>query len=427
MKKVNPKKLGLVLLWLGIVLFCSFGVLITISFFSTTLITKTWRYILFGLVFVTLIMIIIAMYLLDKNKYYLRFKKWLTVLITTFVTIYAIGCSGFLFLLYGPYHNFKNWLITTAMMTMNHQYLCKWFYNETMIADVLSENYIEEFTEDTDASLVDFVDVDLTNANEYEKEILVRKKDDIYKLITFEVNGCKAYLAAIYDPKNISVGVTKWLGRSGQYAYDMAKENDAVLAINGGGFVDPGHNSKGAMPVGVTIKNGKLITSSGGGGNVIGFNKDGVLMLNKNRGGSAAISEGYYNAVTMTPFLIVNGKPAFIKGNGGWGYAARTAIGQRADGIVLFLVVDSNSTRSKGASMLDLTEIMQRYGAINAANLDGGTSSVMVLPKEEASQYTTMCEDNNLEYCWINDPIDSAFRHRSRGIPTVWLVKNPEK
>ena len=96
----------------------------------------------------------------------------------------------------------------------------------------------------------------------------------------------------------------------------------------------------------------------------------------------------------MAPFLIVNGKPSFIKGNGGWGIAARTAIGQRKDGIVLFLVVDSNYNRTKGATMADLVDIMQKYGAVNAANLDGGTSSVMVVEGE-----------------MINDPIDSANRH----------------
>ena len=115
---------------------------------------------------------------------------------------------------------------------------------------------------------------------------------------------------------------------------------------------------------------------------------------------------GVRDAVTMGPFLIVNGKPSFIKGNGGWGYAARSAIGQRADGTVLLLVIDSNETRTKGATMVDLTEIMQRYGAINAANLDGGTSSVMV--------------EN---YQIINDPIDSALRHKTRPIATCWLVK----
>ena len=117
------------------------------------------------------------------------------------------------------------------------------------------------------------------------------------------------------------------------------------------------------------------------------------------------MDSGIRDAVTMGPFLIVNGKSSFIRGNGGWGLAARTAIGQRADGIVLFLVVDSNEFRSKGASMFDLTEIMENYGAVNAANLDGGTSSVMV-------------ENGEL----LNDPIDSAFRHKTRPIPTFFKV-----
>ena len=118
-----------------------------------------------------------------------------------------------------------------------------------------------------------------------------------------------------------------------------------------------------------------------------------------------ALNAGIRDAVTMGPFLIVNGKMADIKGNGGWGYAARTAIGQRKDGIVLFLVVDSNEFRTKGASIKDLAEIMERYGAINAANLDGGTSSAMVVNNE-----------------LINDPINSALEHKTRGIPTIFKV-----
>lgn len=128
-------------------------------------------------------------------------------------------------------------------------------------------------------------------------------------------------------------------------------------------------------------------------------------MLRKSVDAKNLINEGIRDAVTMGPFLIVNGKPSIVKGNGGWGIAARTAIGQRKDGIVLFLVVDSNISRTKGATLKDLLDIMQRYGAVNASNLDGGTSSVMV-------------ENGEM----INDPIDSAGRHRTRGIPTIFKV-----
>ena len=188
----------------------------------------------------------------------------------------------------------------------------------------------------------------------------------------------------------------------------MAKEQGSVLTINGGGFLDPGHNTKGENPVGITIANGKIITNrslEGSSYGLIGFNEDNTLVLLHNVTGESALEMGVRDAVTMAPFLIVNGNPSFTKGNGGWGYAARTAIGQRKDGIVLFLVIDSNHTRTKGASMKDLVEIMQRYGAVNAANLDGGTSSAMV--------------ENGI---MINDPIDSVGRHRTRGIPTVFNV-----
>ena len=69
--------------------------------------------------------------------------------------------------------------------------------------------------------------------------------------------------------------------------------------------------------------------------------------------------------------------------------------------------------------MVDLTEIMSNYGAINAANLDGGTSSVMVLPKKEALKYNSSCNDN---YCYINDPINGSLKHKTRAIATSFIV-----
>ena len=111
--------------------------------------------------------------------------------------------------------------------------------------------------------------------------------------------------------------------------------------------------------------------------------------------------------VTDGPFLIVNGKASTIVGNGGWGTAPRTAIGQRRDGIVLFLVLDGRTVTKPGADMDDLITIMQNYGAYNAANLDGGTSTAMVV-------------DNKL----INDPVDSTGAHKTRFISTGFGLIN---
>ena len=56
----------------------------------------------------------------------------------------------------------------------------------------------------------------------------------------------------------------------------------------------------------------------------------------------------------------------------------RTAIGQKADGTVLLLVTDGRGAGGHlGATARDLISIMQEYGAVNAANLDGGSSSAM--------------------------------------------------
>ena len=77
------------------------------------------------------------------------------------------------------------------------------------------------------------------------------------------------------------------------------------------------------------------------------------------------------------PFLIVNGKALEIVGDP-WGQAPRVAIAQRKDGVMMFLVVDGENYIN-GASLKDIIETLQRYGAYNAANLDGGQSASLVV------------------------------------------------
>lgn len=404
---MNLKKRGIIFLWISLFIIFTSLVFLVIGCNSNYLISDINKRISLGIMILGIILLGYSIFLIIRYKYRSSFKKVKMIIVSSLIGLYALGCSTFLFILYGPYNNFRTWLITTAMATMNHQYYCKWFYSDDVINDVLNSNYVKESDESSNPNLITF-DKNGNYKNEYEKEILEHDKDDLYKIIKFKVNGCDAYLAAIYDPSKISVGISKWLGKSGQYIYDMAKEQDAVLAINGGGFFDPNYNSNGANPLGITISSGKIISDAAynsNSGGVIGIDENNKLLLLRNITANEALDMGIRDAVTMGPFLIVNGKTADIKGNGGWGYAARTAIGQRSDGIVLFLVVDSNEFRTKGASMKDLAEIMENYGAINAANLDGGTSSAIV-------------ENGEL----LNDPIDSALRHKTRGIPTIFKV-----
>ena len=111
--------------------------------------------------------------------------------------------------------------------------------------------------------------------------------------------------------------------------------------MNAGGFYDPDWNGNGALPHGVVFSNGEIVSEfaqANVGGGFIGFTKEDKFVLGS-MSKYEAINMGMRDAVQFGPFLIVNGKRSFVKGNGGWGIAPRTAIGQRQDGIVLFLVI----------------------------------------------------------------------------------------
>lgn len=430
----KKKKLGFKLILFSLLFLPALQVLFIIGFNSNYLI-KLPIFIIIGILILILVIALVlglVMFIKNKKGNKKKLKKWVKIVLSIFMSLYVAGCIFFVVLLYGPNEKFKDWLITTAMQTMNHQYLCKWFYNDKAIEEVLSNNYVQESGESTDTSLVQKHEYKYRKdsyENEFEKQILDVDDDIRYQIIELDVNGCKGRLAVVYDPSKVKLAVTPYLGTKGQYVTQMAETHNALLAINGGGFTDPGNNSTGGAPTGVTISNGQILTNgqygyNNQGGGIIGFTNDDVLVLLKNTGAQEAINMGVRDAVSWGPFLIVNGTPSFIRGNGGWGYAARSAIGQRADGIVLLLVIDSNATRTRGADMVNLTEIMQNYGAINAANLDGGTSSVMVLPKEIAqNEYNAPCNDYKTEtYCAINDPIDGDLLHRTRPIADAWVV-----
>lgn len=346
-----------------------------------------------------------------KQKHVKEKKKSIKgKILKTILVLFILAIIAGLTLLYGPWHGFRDWLITTAMTTLSHQWMATTFYSDEIIQSVLSENAVIETGESTNTDEVEIVAVinEEVYENEYEEAIL--KKDegnDLYKVIDIKGEGYTGHLVAIYDPSKISVCTTKYLGRKGQYLVDMATENDAVVAINGGGFIDPNYNSLGGVPQGIVIRDGKIISNRSykKSGGIIGFTEENKLVLGKMTA-QEALNKGVRDAVTFGPFLIVNGKPSFIKGNGGWGTAPRSAIGQRKDGIVLFLVIDGRMIGRPGADMVDLTEIMQNYGAYNAANLDGGTSCGLVVEGE-----------------LINDPVNGNGKHKTRMIATGFIVK----
>ena len=161
----------------------------------------------------------------------------------------------------------------------------------------------------------------------------------------------------------------------------MTKAVGAIVGINGGGFENDARTYGIDTPTGYIIKDGELIWTRKDNtkGRIIGIDNNNRLRLVRATG-QEAIDMGIRDAMEFGPFLIVDGvkqKLGFYAG--GFHRAARTVIAQRDDGIMLFVVTDTNGNFYNGPNMNELADKLLLYGVTNAANLDGGGSSQLVI------------------------------------------------
>ncbi|MBQ9181675.1 MAG: phosphodiester glycosidase family protein [Bacilli bacterium] len=331
------------------------------------------------------------------------------VIICAILDLLAFTC---LFLAYGPISYFRNLLITTAMTTKSHHYLAYTLYSKATIEKVLASNYMIEDSNNSND------DIDFSKSNKttydsvYEEQILKKDKgNSLYKIIPLSGSGYKGNMVVIYDSKRISLVSSRYLGTRGETLSALSENNNAIIGMNASGFVDVGGHGSGGAPTGQVIQNGKVVYTggtTGHGGGLAGFNKDGVLVLTR-ESASVAISKGLVDAVEFGPFLMINGNASNVVGNGGWGIAPRTVLAQRKDGIVLFIVIDGRQPGySIGTDMGELIDILTNYGAYNAVNLDGGASSTLTV---NGKLYNKPC----------GIKADGSFGERA--LPNAWIVK----
>lgn len=296
-----------------------------------------------------------------------------------FIILDILACCGFV-MMYGPWDFVRNLYINTAMKTKDHKYLANVFYSEKTIKDTMASNYFVTIKEE-----VELDDIIINTKpkerydNKYDEEILTRSPgNEDYKIINIKVGISKGYLIAIYDPTKVNLIRAKQfnIGRYGEQVTAMCKRYGALVCINGGGFNDD-TGTGSDIPLGYVIDNEEIVwpleNHDTHKGNLIGFNNEGKLLLLSNTTGTNALEQGMVDGLEFGPFLIVNGKPLEIHGDP-WGRSPRVAIAQRKDGVVLFLVIDGENYID-GASLSDMLEVLTKYGAYNAANLDGGHSS----------------------------------------------------
>ena len=194
----------------------------------------------------------------------------------------------------------------------------------------------------------------------------------------------KAYVLLVKDPSRVSVGTSSDYksGKQGSTIFDLTAKYNAVAAINGGEFSDPGGVGTGDNPIGITYSDGACVWNDGHTNRTfIGIDKSNQLYVSegmtKARAEELQIRDG---VCFQTGNVLITHDGDSVKlyyADNNTGTAQRTAIGQRADGTIILLVTDGRSASSLGATHNDVIDIMVNYGAITAGMLDGGSSAMM--------------------------------------------------
>ncbi len=212
---------------------------------------------------------------------------------------------------------------------------------------------------------------------------VIQQTGETIQLIDIAEGTCKGKLLIVADPKQVILGTSdEFVKQPGLQLTDMVAKYGGIAGINAGGFNDENGTGNGGIPQGLVISDGEITwgdeyTTY----NMVGLDSNGILHVGA-MNGKTALEHGICWAVSfvthdgLASSLIINGEVQ--RQNLGGGVNPRTAIGQREDGALLLLVLDGRSINTLGATMEDVVNIMLEYGAINAGNLDGGSSSVMV-------------------------------------------------
>jgi len=320
------------------------------------------------------------------------------VLIFLIFELVFTAITGPFIVYYGPFKNVKSTVVGAAMTTLTLQWLVTSFLSDEKIKQIMSEQKIEVIAQNNLNGVASVVKVKNKNNNTIERYDVMGKK-------------FRGYLLLVKDPTRLKVGYSNKLGIEGELTSDIAKDNNAIAAINGGAFTDKVSGAlwtgTGANPAGVIISNGKIVFNGMKTDNqkrdCVAFTKSGKLLV-----GPYSVNEmkgfGVTQAVSFGPAMIVNGQKTITKGDGGWGIAPRTCIAQRKDGVILLLVIDGRELKSIGATLREAQDILYEYGAYNATNLDGGSSSTLFY-KDEV----------------INNPCDSLGE---RSVPSIIYVEN---
>ena len=255
------------------------------------------------------------------------------------------------------------------------------------------------------------IDTGLINSGSFGENVADEETPDI-EIVEVAKSTYTGTMMIVKDPSRVSLAtIYPWKER-GVTLDKLVTDNGGIAGINGG-LYDSSDNS-GGRPYGVIVSNGEIQHNKPKeypGLVLVGFTEEHILQIVDISDMTAADVEQLVadmkirDAVTFQEEasdvnnhfvqLIINNEAREVNGMGS-GLNPRTAIGQRADGAVLMFVTDGRGKSGHlGASSLDLIEVMQEFEAVNAANLDGGSSSCMYYDGEYLMSSVTFYYDNS--------------------------------
>ena len=339
----------------------------------------------------------------------------LTLIALALVGVLWAGYAGFK----GPSRTVGDLLTVSMLETSALKFVPRIYYSESEVQEIVKRNEVTVSEEETDVSLIT-IPAPTPEPSEEEEEP-VAAEVTVEPAVTpvpenilisedgidvFDVRGgtYMGYMMVVYDPSRVTCGTCRdnFSRAAGKQLRDIAKRYNALAAINGGGFEDASGSGNGGQPLGLVISGGKVKHTGGTSSDfyaTVGFDKNNVMHIGKISAAQAQ-KYGIRDAMTFGPRLIVNGEAASVKGLSS-GLNPRTAIGQRADGAVLMLVIDGRQASSLGATYADLIRIMMEYGAVNAINLDGGSSSLMYYKGKYLNKGVTLTGSRNMPTAFI--------------------------
>lgn len=306
--------------------------------------------------------------------------RTIAVILVTAALVFVSVYAACMVLAHGPSTDARDKLVKSLNETSALKFLPYWFLPADTVHSIL-EYTPEETVPDTFRSLRTEPEAgeDYTEPEDDPLVVIDEKAvTDEVEVIDIRKPTFKGKLLIVHDPSRVVVGTLDRWGGMGWYLSEFVERYDALAGTNAGSFEDPNGGGLGGIPDGLVMKDGEIsygsrYTTYNG---VIGFDADHVMRVGRMTG-QEALDLGLVTAVSFPPgpTLIKDG----VKQTGlGGGVNPRTCVGQRADGAVLILVVEGRHPDSIGATYDDLADLMEEYGAVNAGNLDGGSSSAMI-------------------------------------------------